>query len=153
MVVWYSPNVPQKSDKSKPGPDPECLKIEGDPEEALQKLVTTPPPAESEPKSPQGRGVALTRADAIEATIAHLHILFPRWRIKDAGDPDGQGERFKLFDDQDRPRHILGLTAELLTESESPQSLSDFLNEHQIKRHLADAGTKIVWLGTDGYFD
>ena len=33
----------KKPAQSKPGPDAERLKIEGDPEEALQKLLETPP--------------------------------------------------------------------------------------------------------------
>jgi hypothetical protein len=40
----------KKERKAKPGPDPEVLKIEGDPEEALQKLVSTPPPKEDRPE-------------------------------------------------------------------------------------------------------
>ena len=43
MVVWYHPIVTQPDTKSKPGPDPDRLKIEGDPEEALRKLLKTPP--------------------------------------------------------------------------------------------------------------
>lgn len=34
----------QPVEKRKPGPEPERVKIEGDPEEALRKLLSTPPP-------------------------------------------------------------------------------------------------------------
>ena len=39
--------------KKKPGPEPERLKIEGDPQEALRKLVTTPPPPDDEGQEPE----------------------------------------------------------------------------------------------------
>ncbi len=98
----------------------------------------------------------MTRNDATKTTIAYLGILFPNWRVEAAGEPaesPGKGECFKLFDARGQPRHILGLTAELLDESASPNALFAFLHENQVKRHLADAGTKIVWLGIQGYLD
>ena len=41
-------------EKRKPGPDPDRLKIEGDPEEALQRLLKTPPKkAEDDSEEPE----------------------------------------------------------------------------------------------------
>ncbi len=40
--------------KRKPGPEDERVKIEGDPHEALRKLVTTLPPTEPEPETEEG---------------------------------------------------------------------------------------------------
>ena len=98
----------------------------------------------------------MNRSDAIEATIAYLRILFPSGRVEATGEPaesPGKGECFKLFDARGQPNHILGLTAELLDESASLKELLAFLGENEVKRHLADAGTNIVWLGTQGYLD
>ena len=98
----------------------------------------------------------MTRNDATKTTIAYLGVLFPNCRVQAAGEPaesPGKGECFKLLGARGQPRHILGLTAELLDESASPNALLAFLHENQVKRHLADAGTKIVWLGIQGYLD
>ena len=38
--------------KTRPGPDPEVLKIEGDPEEALERLLNAPPEPEGQLKDP-----------------------------------------------------------------------------------------------------
>ncbi len=52
MSSQEKPNLPDGKEGKRPGPEPERLKIEGDWEDALQKMLRKPKRQEGEP--PQG---------------------------------------------------------------------------------------------------
>ena len=74
------------------------------------------------------------------------------WTIEPSADPDGKGERFKLYDPMGTPRFVLGLTDELLSESDSGEALWQSLDAHEVGKQLVlFGGSQIAWLGTVGW--
>ncbi len=93
----------------------------------------------------------MNESDGRTAAIAWLENEYDGWEIEHAGKLIGKGECFKLYDPQGQPRHVLGLTRELLLESESREALWQYLDTQEVRKRLAIAGRPIVWLGTSGY--
>ena len=95
----------------------------------------------------------MEREKALNAAIGWFEDHWNGWTIEKAGDPDGKGERFKLFDPNGQPRHILGLTNELLRECESAETLWLHLVRYDFRKRFVLTPGGIVWLGTTGFLD
>ena len=95
----------------------------------------------------------MNESDGRTAVIEWLENEYAGWTVEPSGKPEGIGECFKLHDSQGESPHILGITRELLLESNSREELWQHLQTHNIKKRLATAGTQIVWLGTGGYLE
>ena len=94
----------------------------------------------------------MDRADAKNAALDWLEDHFGGWAIELVSDPNGAGERFKLYDPKGASPLVLGLTVELLSESDSREALWRYLDAHQVRKRLVlFRGGQIAWLGTTGW--
>jgi hypothetical protein len=76
---------------------------------------------------------------------------FPGWRIAAERDKGGNGVLFRLFDQKGAPRHILGVTDELLVNYATAEDLRGFLSRLGVREKLGERGSEAVWLLPTGW--